>query len=297
MTPGPQTPIHDRPRGIGGSGRVRLDPGRKALRRVGRVGRSLPFPLRSCCSCGIRCNEHDLKRLRSQNFDYTRAARTRKTSCPCRTASLLSAISSPSNSAACSWAIAASSMTRRRAPCSRGAGLTRPGSSAAATSAASARKVMSRRSWTELFFLDEATALSAGHRPCYYCRRETALAFADAWARAHRLARVERHADRHPAARRTPARRREAHSPAARRAGRAARWRDGGVVGRCLPDRSRPGLPLERSRLRAHRESCSTPTACSRRHRPWRRCAPDSSAFCIRACPTSAIGDRQVDCL
>src|SRR5688572_4519179 len=52
------------------------------------------------------------------------------------------------------------------------------------------RQVMSRRSWTELFFLDEATALSAGHRPCYYCRRETALAFAGAWARAHRLARV-----------------------------------------------------------------------------------------------------------
>jgi hypothetical protein len=48
------------------------------------------------------------------------------------------------------------------------------------------RSVMSRRSWTELFFLDEATALSAGHRPCYYCRREAALAFADAWARAHR---------------------------------------------------------------------------------------------------------------
>ena len=28
------------------------------------------------------------------------------------------------------------------------------------------REVMARRSWTELFFLDEATALAAGHRPC-----------------------------------------------------------------------------------------------------------------------------------
>src|SRR5260370_38849235 len=28
------------------------------------------------------------------------------------------------------------------------------------------RKVMGGRSWTELFFLDEATALAAGHRPC-----------------------------------------------------------------------------------------------------------------------------------
>src|SRR5258708_21001986 len=28
------------------------------------------------------------------------------------------------------------------------------------------REVMGGRSWTELFFLDEATALAAGHRPC-----------------------------------------------------------------------------------------------------------------------------------
>lgn len=32
--------------------------------------------------------------------------------------------------------------------------------------------------WTELFFLDEVTALAAGHRPCFYCRRERAKAFA-----------------------------------------------------------------------------------------------------------------------
>lgn len=49
------------------------------------------------------------------------------------------------------------------------------------------RKIMSKRSWTELFFLDEATALAAGHRPCYYCRRDAALRFAQAWARAHGL--------------------------------------------------------------------------------------------------------------
>src|SRR6202051_1478894 len=34
------------------------------------------------------------------------------------------------------------------------------------------RAVMARRSWTELFFLDEAVALAAGHRPCFFCRRE-----------------------------------------------------------------------------------------------------------------------------
>ena len=42
-------------------------------------------------------------------------------------------------------------------------------------------------SYTELFFLDEPTALAAGHRPCFECRRADALAFAAAWGRAHRL--------------------------------------------------------------------------------------------------------------
>lgn len=39
-------------------------------------------------------------------------------------------------------------------------------------------------SYTELFFLDEVTALAAGHRPCFECRRADANAFADAWGRA-----------------------------------------------------------------------------------------------------------------
>jgi hypothetical protein len=43
------------------------------------------------------------------------------------------------------------------------------------------RDVMGGRSWTELFFLDEATALAAGHRPCFYCRRADALRFRAAW--------------------------------------------------------------------------------------------------------------------
>ena len=37
------------------------------------------------------------------------------------------------------------------------------------------------RSYTELFFLDEPTALSAGHRPCFECRRGAAKAFAETW--------------------------------------------------------------------------------------------------------------------
>lgn len=42
--------------------------------------------------------------------------------------------------------------------------------------------------WTELFFLDEVTALAAGHRPCFYCRRQAAKAFASAFAVAFDLA-------------------------------------------------------------------------------------------------------------
>jgi hypothetical protein len=43
------------------------------------------------------------------------------------------------------------------------------------------RKVMGGRSWTELFFLDEATAFAAGHRPCFFCRRYDANRFRAAW--------------------------------------------------------------------------------------------------------------------
>ena len=44
------------------------------------------------------------------------------------------------------------------------------------------RQVMAPDRYTELFFLDEATALAAGHRPCFECRRKSFNAFADAWA-------------------------------------------------------------------------------------------------------------------
>jgi hypothetical protein len=43
------------------------------------------------------------------------------------------------------------------------------------------RDVMATRSWTELFFLDEATSFAAGHRPCFYCRRNDANLFRAAW--------------------------------------------------------------------------------------------------------------------
>ena len=46
------------------------------------------------------------------------------------------------------------------------------------------RELMGGRSWTELFFLDEAVALAAGHRPCFFCRRADAQAFCASWGKA-----------------------------------------------------------------------------------------------------------------
>ena len=39
--------------------------------------------------------------------------------------------------------------------------------------------------FTELFFLDEATALAAGHRPCAECRRQDYNRLKDHWAKLH----------------------------------------------------------------------------------------------------------------
>lgn len=43
------------------------------------------------------------------------------------------------------------------------------------------RQMMSPGTYTELFFLDEATALSAGHRPCGECRRADFNRFKACW--------------------------------------------------------------------------------------------------------------------
>ena len=45
------------------------------------------------------------------------------------------------------------------------------------------RSVMTPGRYTELFFLDEAVAFAAGHRPCAECRRERFNAFRSAWKR------------------------------------------------------------------------------------------------------------------
>jgi hypothetical protein len=48
------------------------------------------------------------------------------------------------------------------------------------------RTVMAPHRYTELFFLDEATALAAGHRPCGECRRADYRRFKATWLAANR---------------------------------------------------------------------------------------------------------------
>ena len=43
------------------------------------------------------------------------------------------------------------------------------------------KRTVMGNSYTELFFLDEVSALAAGHRPCFECRRNDANRFAQIW--------------------------------------------------------------------------------------------------------------------
>ena len=47
------------------------------------------------------------------------------------------------------------------------------------------REVMQPHRWTHLFFLDEATAFSAGHRPCAECRNADYKRFRNLWETIH----------------------------------------------------------------------------------------------------------------
>jgi hypothetical protein len=49
------------------------------------------------------------------------------------------------------------------------------------------RTVMAPGQYTELFFLDEATAFAAGHRPCGTCRKEALATLKRCWRRAKEL--------------------------------------------------------------------------------------------------------------
>lgn len=47
------------------------------------------------------------------------------------------------------------------------------------------RELMAPGRYTELFFLDEAVSLAAGHRPCVRCRPGDYRSFHECWSRAH----------------------------------------------------------------------------------------------------------------
>ena len=52
--------------------------------------------------------------------------------------------------------------------------------------------IMGAGTYTELFFLDEVTALAAGHRPCAYCRRSAFNDFVAAWSASEESSGVDR---------------------------------------------------------------------------------------------------------
>jgi len=55
--------------------------------------------------------------------------------------------------------------------------------------------IMAPGRYTQLFFLDEATALSAGHRPCALCRRADFVRFMEGWQRPHGFQRLPKVAE------------------------------------------------------------------------------------------------------
>lgn len=55
------------------------------------------------------------------------------------------------------------------------------------------REFMRPERYTDLFFLDEATALAAGHRPCGQCNKARFKQFVRAWEKAHNVSKVSAH--------------------------------------------------------------------------------------------------------
>ncbi len=113
--------------------------------------------------------------------------------------------------------------------------------------------------YTEIFFLDEATALAAGHRPCFECRRAAARAFAAAWARADGTAPPDAATmDRTLHAERLAPRRRPSPSPP------------------CPPARSSPPTPVFflKTADRTPSPGALPATARRRASRPGRRSRP-----------------------
>ncbi len=106
------------------------------------------------------------------------------------------------------------------------------------------RKVMGGRSWTELFFLDEATAFAAGHRPCFFCRRDDANRFRAAWEEGNGVADIRAREIDAVLHRRAARSRQEAAASAADAGGATARRRDGAGGRGKFSDRAGQGAAM-----------------------------------------------------
>ncbi|GLS34308.1 hypothetical protein SAMN04488498_109174 [Mesorhizobium albiziae] len=90
--------------------------------------------------------------------------------------------------------------------------------------------------WTELFFMDEVTALSAGHRPCFFCQRERARDFAARFGHAFGIA--------------------EPRAPQIDRRLHKERWASGGGTGKPLTIGDLAGLP-DGAMVAAGKQACA----------------------------------------
>ena len=140
------------------------------------------------------------------------------------------------------------------------------------------------RFYTEVFFLDEPTALAAGHRPCFECRRSDAETFAETWREARKRGRrpsagemdAVLHSERLAGSRQTPA-------PAQSR--RTARRRIRRAGAGSLRGPRRCAAALDAGRLRCRQ-------AAAARHRC--RCAHPAGDPCgsVRRLPTALASER-----
>ena len=104
--------------------------------------------------------------------------------CRCKTASRRSASSSPTRRAGSSTGIAVVSTTTA-GRIRRHYGVRRWISCRLEFKGWQRSRLLQPGKFTELFFLDEATALAAGHRPCALCRREDYNRFVARWTALH----------------------------------------------------------------------------------------------------------------
>ncbi len=106
------------------------------------------------------------------------------------------------------------------------------------------REVMGGRSWTELFFLDEATSFAAGHRPCFYLPPRRCLEVSRGVGAKQRRRVGPGARNRRRTASRAARGRQETIACAADAAGKAARRGDGAKRRGKLPDPAGPGAAM-----------------------------------------------------